>query len=450
MAKARGIYRCQACGGTTPQWLGRCPACGEWNSLEQETLAPVSTKPRRDGSQPVAFPEIASGDFARFTSGIAELDRVLGGGVVAGSLVLVGGDPGIGKSTLMLQMSSRLAESGRRVLYVSGEESAAQLKLRGERLGVASANLLVQAEVLLENVRQALESVRPELIVIDSIQAVYSEANQAPPGTVSQVRDAAQAMMEIAKIQNIPVFVVGHVTKDGYIAGPKVLEHMVDTVLYFEGQDSGAYRLLRAVKNRFGALGEIGVFEMQESGLNEVGDPSGLFIHGRGGEQAGTAVMAAIEGSRPLLVEIQSLVTRTTFSQPRRITTGFDQTRLAVMLAVMEKRAGVFLSSSDVVLSLVGGLRINEPAADLAIVMALASSALDRPLPSGTVCIGEVGLNGEIRPVGQMLLRLKEASRLGFERALVPQSCLAALGSVPGIKLVALQHVGEALQILKD
>jgi DNA repair protein RadA/Sms len=444
MAKAHGIYRCQACGGTSQQWLGRCPACGEWNSLEQEVESKASPQPQRAISAPLAFPAITTGDFTRFSSGIAELDRVLGGGIVAGSLVLVGGDPGIGKSTLMLQMSSKLAEGGSRVLYVSGEESAAQLKLRGERLKVSSANLLVQAEVLLENIREGLAMVKPELIVIDSIQAVYTEANQAPPGTVSQVRQAAQVMMEIAKGQNIPVFVVGHVTKDGYIAGPKVLEHMVDTVLYFEGQDSGAYRLLRAVKNRFGSTDEIGVFEMRDCGMAEIPDPSALFLSGA--NAPGCAVTCTMEGTRPMLAEVQSLISASPFSNPRRMAAGLDLNRLILLLAVLEKKAFLSLSDKDVYINVVGGLRLEERAGDLAAAMCVASSLLEAPLPPNTACIGEVSLTGEIRPVSRMDKRVGECARLGYTSVIAAKS--AKPQKIPGVKFIGVSTLGEAVRLI--
>ncbi len=447
MAKAKTVYRCSACGATCFQWMGRCPQCSEWNSLSEEQVA--SVKPRSGPLpvtvEPTPFAQIDICDIKRLKTGIGELDRVLGGGIVDGSLVLVGGDPGVGKSTLMLQMARCLAEGGSRVLYVSGEESARQIRMRGERLGVASADILIYPEVVLENIHSQTVEMRPDLVIVDSIQSVYSLEVDGTPGSVSQVRHAAGILMEIAKRLNIPVFVIGHVTKDGWIAGPRMLEHMVDTVIYFEGRDSGAFRVLRAVKNRFGPAGEIGVFEMAETGLAEVSDPSGMFIHGLGGEYSGSIVMPAVEGSRALLVEVQALVNKSGFSQPRRIAMGVDLSRLAVLLAVMEKRAGVFLSGSDVVLNLAGGMRVNEPAADLAVVLAVASGALDRPVGRGTVCFGEVGLNGEIRPVAQISQRIREAERMGFKRVILPE----ANGDSPissAMEIVAVKRLKEAVE----
>jgi DNA repair protein RadA/Sms len=452
MAKPKKIFRCNVCGNTSEKWQGKCANCGEWNTLEEEVAveapkATVHAAQAREGVA-MAFDDIAGQDVSRRSTSIEELDRVLGGGVVDGSFVLVGGDPGIGKSTIMLQMAHNLAASGMKVLYVSGEESAVQLKLRGERLGVKGRHILVLAEVMLERIQEQIKAIVPDLIVIDSIQSVFSGHVDAPPGSVSQIRYGAGMLMGLAKSAGIPVFIIGHVTKDGWIAGPKMLEHMVDTVLYFEGDSSGAFRVLRAVKNRFGPSGEIGIFEMKGTGLAEVRDPSGIFM-GLGGKLPGSAVMATIEGSRIFLVEVQSLVSRTTFSMPRRTSIGMDQNRLTVLLAVMEKRTGMFLSGSDVVLNVAGGMKVIEPAMDLAAAMAVASSAVDKPLPPGLVCIGEIGLNGELRSVNQMETRIREAIRLGFTQALIPKGNAEALKDITGITLTPVEHLSEALTLIK-
>ncbi len=450
MARPKRVYRCSSCDYVSPQWMGKCPGCSQWNTLVEDIIVPElrsGTKSARQ-SKPVPFTEIASADVARRRCGIDELDRVLGGGIVDGSLVLIGGDPGIGKSTIMLQMAHNLAVKGMKILYISGEESAVQLKLRGERLCAVSENILIYSEILIEDVKEQIGVIMPDLVIIDSIQSVFSSHNDAPPGSVSQIRECAGMLMEIAKGMNTIVFVVGHVTKDGWIAGPKMLEHMVDTVLYFEGDNSGAFRILRAVKNRFGTTGEIGVFEMKSTGLHEVKDPSALFIHGLGGDVSGSAVMATIEGSRAFVVEVQSLVSKTSYSMPKRISIGSDPSRMSVLLAVMEKRAGTYLSASDVVVNIAGGIRVNEPAVDLAVVMAIASSALDRPMPKGIVCIGEVGLNGELRPVNHMESRIREAIRMGFTRAVIPQANCDTMRNIKGIEITGLPHVRSALAIL--
>jgi len=427
--------------------MGKCPVCGEWNTLAED-IAPVrksGPRERARASEPTPLSSITSSPFMRRKCGIEELDRVLGGGVVEGSLVLIGGDPGIGKSTIMLQMASNLALTGMTILYVSGEESAVQLRMRSERLGIHSERILVYSEVVLEEIREEIAASKPDVVILDSIQSVYSSQIEAPPGSVSQIRECAGALMEISKGLNTVVFVVGHVTKEGWIAGPKMLEHMVDTVLYFEGDSSGAYRILRAVKNRFGTSGEIGVFEMKGNGLQEVHDPSSIFIHGLGGEISGSAVMATIEGSRAFVVEVQALVSKTSYSMPRRISIGSDQSRLSVLLAVLEKRSGVFLSNSDIVVNIAGGMKVSEPAVDLAVVMAVLSSAMDKPLRKGTVCIGEIGLGGELRPVNHMESRLREALRMGFTTALIPAANLESVSTLRGMKLIPVSHVREAL-----
>ena len=450
MARHKKVYRCSSCGSTLPQWMGKCPQCSQWNTLVEDIVEEETSLRTRDARQtrPMVLSEITPLETFRRGCAIAELDRVLGGGVVQGSLVLIGGDPGIGKSTLMLQMAGHLASAGMKVLYVSGEESAFQLKMRADRLNLDSSGILVYPEVMLEKIRDAIDEFSPELVILDSIQSVFSSQIDAPPGSVSQIRHSAGILMEIAKGKGVTVFVVGHVTKDGWIAGPKMLEHMVDTVLYFEGDDSGVFRIVRAVKNRFGTSGEIGVFEMKSDGLQEVKDPSSIFIHGLGGDVAGSAVMATFEGSRAFVVEVQALVSKTSFSMPRRIAMGSDVSRLAVLLAVMEKRAGVYLSQSDIVVNIAGGFKVTEPAVDLAIVMAISSSALDRPVSKGTVCIGEIGLGGELRPVNHMESRIREALKLGFSRAVIPASNHESVPRVTGMEIVPLSHVRSALEIL--
>ena len=452
MAKPKKIFRCSSCGFTHPQFMGRCTQCGLWNTLEEDFIEEEKNISLRRPCQarPINLKDIASHETFRKACGIGELDRVLGGGVVDGSFVLIGGDPGIGKSTLMLQMAHRLASSGMRVLYVSGEESAPQLKIRAHRLGIDSDRIMVYPEVVLERIRDEIEGMNSDIVIIDSIQSIFSSSIEAPPGGVSQIRHCAGILMEIAKGKGVTVFIVGHVTKDGWIAGPKMLEHMVDTVLTFEGDDTGAYRIVRTVKNRFGTSGEIGVFEMKASGLSEVKDPSSIFIHGLGGEVPGSAVMATIEGSRAFVVEVQALVSRTTFSMPRRIAMGSDQSRLAVLLAVLEKRAGIFLAQSDIVVNIAGGFKVTEPAVDLALVMAVASSAFDKPVPKGTVFIGEIGLSGELRPVNHMESRIREAMKMGFTQAVIPDANRDTLSEQGAMKIIAAGNVKAALKIISS
>ena len=450
MAKPKKVFRCSSCGFTHPQWMGRCTQCGLWNTLEEDFIEEEKIVSARMSNQtrPVALHEITAKDSSRRKCGITELDRVLGGGVVEGSFVLIGGDPGIGKSTLMLQMADKLGSLRMNVLYVSGEESAPQLKIRAQRLGTATESIMVYPEVVIERIRDEIEALKSEVVIIDSIQSIFSGSIDAPPGSVSQIRHCAGMLMEIAKGKGVTVFIVGHVTKDGWIAGPKMLEHMVDTVLSFEGDNTGAYRIVRTVKNRFGTSGEIGVFEMKADGLSEVKDPSAIFIHGLGGEVPGSAVMATCEGSRAFVVEVQALVSRTTFSMPRRIAMGSDLSRLTVLLAVLEKRAGIFLAQSDIVVNIAGGFKVTEPAVDLALVMAVASSAFDKPVPKGTVFIGEIGLSGELRPVSHMESRIREARKMGFTQAIIPEANRDTLSQHKGIDLIARDHVKTALTIL--
>ncbi len=450
MARPKRLFRCSACGATHPQWMGRCSQCGDWNTLEEDVFeVEKAAGPRGSSHQkPLRLKDIESHETFTKPCGIGELDRVLGGGVVGGSFVLLGGDPGIGKSTLMLQMAHRLASSGVKVLYVSGEESAPQLKMRAHRLCVDSDGIMVYPEVVLERIRDETEGISSDLVIIDSIQSIFSSSLEAPPGSVSQIRHCAGILMEMAKGKGVTVFIVGHVTKDGWIAGPKMLEHMVDTVLTFEGDDTGAYRIVRTVKNRFGTSGEIGVFEMKATGLAEVKDPSSIFIHGLGGEVPGSAVMATIEGSRAFVVEVQALVSKTTFSMPRRIAMGSDPSRLAVLLAVLEKRAGIFLAASDIVVNIAGGFKVTEPAVDLALVMAVASSAFDRPVPKGTVFIGEIGLSGELRPVNHMEARIREAMKMGFTQAVIPEANRDSVSNRKSMRLIPAEHVKAALKVL--
>lgn len=446
MTKARLQYVCQACGYASPKWLGRCPACEAWNSLVEETAGDVSSPPPAPPAVPVAMTEVVSTSQPRMATGSAELDRVLGGGLVPGSLVLIGGDPGIGKTTLLTQACRNLAEAGHLVLYVSGEESAAQVKLRADRLGVATPNLLLLAEANLEAILGACKQEHPQVVVVDSIQTVVKPGLSSAPGSVGQVRECTADLMRMAKDQTICVLIVGHVTKEGQLAGPRVLEHIVDTVLYFEGDRHHAYRIIRATKNRFGSTNEIGVFEMRETGLRDVLNPSAAFLSERAAEAPGSAVVCAMEGTRPLLVEVQALVTPTVFGMPRRTVAGVDYNRTVVLLAVLEKRAGTALASHDVYVSVAGGVNVDEPAIDLGVAAAVASSLRGRPVDPTAVAIGEIGLGGELRMVPQLEKRALEAARLGFRRCIVPAQ--AAELQVAGIELIPVSQVASALQHL--
>ena len=455
MAKSKVAYVCNECGAEFSRWQGQCSECKAWNTITEIRLGP-SAITRKSGersgyagelsSKVQTLSEVSLAELPRISSGYKELDRVLGGGLVPGSLVLIGGDPGIGKSTLLLQAMHHLAEHGA-VLYVSGEESAAQTRLRGERLGVSGRQLLVLAENALEEIVAQVEKLKPRAVVVDSIQTVWTQALESAPGSVSQVRESAGRLMLLAKGSGIPIFIVGHVTKDGAIAGPRVLEHMVDTVLYFEGDRGHPYRILRAVKNRFGSTNEIGVFEMKSGGLAEVANPSELFLSERPLDAPGSVVTASLEGSRTLLVEIQALVTPSAYGTPRRTTIGVDSNRLALLVAVLEKKAGLHLGGQDIFLNVAGGARLSEPAADLAMLLAVASSHLDRPVAADTVVFGEVGLAGEVRAVNQPEPRLGEASKLGFQQAVLPAGNLKRLGDA-GLKLQGVSNVQEALDAL--
>jgi len=454
--KPTSIYRCQACGFQTGKWYGRCPDCGEFNTMTEERTAPTGglrgPGSRRGGAaiattRPLRLAEVAPGGAARVQTGIAELDRVLGGGVVAGSLVLIGGDPGIGKSTLLLQASRALAHTAGPVLYVSGEESAAQVKLRADRLGLGASDLFILSETALEAVEAQTAAIAPAVLVVDSIQTVYLADLESAPGSVSQVRECGGRLMTLAKTRGIAVFLAGHVTKEGALAGPRVLEHLVDTVLYFEGERHATYRVLRAVKNRFGSTNEIGVFEMTDRGLAEVANPSAVFLAERPRGAPGSVIVAALEGTRPLLLELQALVTPTHFGTPRRTVLGADYNRVCLLLAILEKRAGFPLQNQDVFVNVAGGARCQEPAADLGIAVASASSYTERALAPDVVLLGEVGLTGEVRAIGGLEPRLREAAALGFASAIVPRSSLVGGARYP-LTVTGVGTLEEAIGLL--
>jgi DNA repair protein RadA/Sms len=452
MKSPKSIYACQECGSQSQKWLGRCPDCAAWNSFVEEAALP--TPERRGaaaalgGGAAMLYSDVDAVVAQRMSTGIGEFDRVLGGGIVPGSLVLLGGEPGIGKSTLLLQAAANFAVRVGPVLYCSGEESEHQIKLRGERLGIGSAPLYLLAETCVERVLEETHRLKPALLIVDSIQTVFSLKMPSAPGSVGQVRQAATDFLFTAKGRNLPVVLVGHVTKDGSLAGPKVLEHVVDTVLYFEGERHHAHRIVRAVKNRFGAASELGVFEMTGTGLRAVPNPSQLFLAERPKNVPGSSVMCSMEGSRPILVEVQALVSASTFGNARRTASGLDQNRLSLLLAVLDKRAGLNLATDDVFVNVAGGMTVNEPAADLAIVAAVASSLRNRPIHADAVVFGEVGLAGEVRATTQAPLRVREAAQLGFTRCIVPDGNLAPGDSPKGIEIVPVRTVGEALEAL--
>jgi DNA repair protein RadA/Sms len=442
MARTKTHYQCQACGYISPRWLGKCPDCGQWNSLVEEKAGDRGA--RAPGlARPIPLDMVQKEAGRRTSTGIGELDRVLGGGVVPGSVVLIGGDPGIGKSTLLLQAIANLTGN---VLYVSGEESPEQIKLRAERLAVHSGSIVLLPENALGNAMEVAGGMNPAALVIDSIQTMYSEDFDSAPGSVGQVRECATKLMFYAKKSGVPVFLIGHVTKEGAIAGPRVLEHIVDTVLYFEGDRGHSYRILRAVKNRFGSTNEIGVFEMTDGGLKEIANPSELFLSERPSGVPGSVVVSSIEGTRPLLVEIQALVSPTTFGVPRRTSIGIDFQRVNLLIAVLEKLAGLHLGGMDVFTNVVGGLKLAEPAVDLAVVLAITSSLREKPAGHEMLCFGEVGLSGEIRAVNQAEMRLREASKIGFRRAIISRTNASRLKDSLGMDILGVSNVAEAIE----
>jgi DNA repair protein RadA/Sms len=458
MAKSKApklVFVCQQCGAQQPRWMGKCPDCGEWNSLvEEKTLSAQPESSPRGGlfrmreATPLDYQDIESQDDARQSSGLDEFDRVLGGGIVPGSLVLIGGDPGIGKSTLLLEVADKLSNICGRVLYISGEESERQIKLRGERLGINPTGLYLLAETCLERIFQEIDRLDPQAVVVDSVQTVFSIKLESAPGSVSQVREVAGQFLMLAKNRTVPVFLIGHVTKDGAIAGPKTLEHIVDTVLYFEGERHHNHRIIRAVKNRFGAANEVGVFEMTSRGLVPVLNPSGLFLNERPVGVSGSVVTACIEGTRPMLVELQALVTSTKYGTARRMTQGVDANRVSLLMAMLEKRIGMHVLGDDVFVNVAGGMTIDEPAADLGIVAAIASSFRNVPVDERAAVFGEVGLAGEVRATSQASVRVREAYAMGFRRCVMPHGNLAGLDYDDGIEVVGVRNVADAIEAL--
>lgn len=455
MTKKKTKFCCQSCGYESPKWLGRCPGCGGWNTFVEEVEVVSKSRGLFQHSEAIhqkAVPiiSIETREEQRIHTDMVELNRVLGGGIVPGSLVLIGGDPGIGKSTLLMQLSADLSNKGYRVLYISGEESLKQTGLRAARIGVQSKELLIYAETDLELIRHTIEEVQPKFIIVDSIQTIYHPGVESAPGSVSQVRECTSELMRIAKTKGIATFLVGHVTKEGQIAGPRILEHMVDTVLYFEGERHHTHRILRSHKNRFGSTNEIAIFEMAHSGLKEVLNPSELFLEERSQGAAGSTVVASMEGTRPILVEIQSLVTPTSFNYPKRMATGVDQNRVQLLMAVLEKRAGLLLQAQDAYVKVAGGVKLDEPAIDLAILISIVSSYKNRPVPVTDVFVGEVGLTGEVRRVSRIEQRVYEAARLGFQRIFIPSSNLGGWEYPEEIEVVGVPTINEALQVCFD
>ncbi len=450
MAKAKTAFFCRNCGYESAKWMGQCPACREWNTfVEEPKIAGKNSSygaVRQTAAQPRTLSEIEISSEVRMPTGMAEFDRVLGGGIVQGSMVLLGGDPGIGKSTLLLQMCRNLAADGRKVLYVSGEESPQQIRMRAQRMGTFSENLQILCETGLSDIREAITGVCPQIVIIDSIQTMVHEEVSSAPGSVSQVRESTGVLMQIAKGMNISIFVVGHVTKEGVVAGPRVLEHMVDTVLYFEGDRYASYRVLRSAKNRFGSTNEIGVFEMCREGLTEVPNPSEYMLAGRPENASGSIVACTMEGTRPVLLEVQALICRSNLAFPRRTAAGTDLNRVNLLMAVLEKRAGLQLSSCDAYVNIAGGIRMNEPALDLGIVLAIASSLKDVPISEKRIAFGEVGLSGEVRSVPMSHQRVQEAKRLGFTSVLLPEVCRKQLPPMEGMELIGVKNVRDALK----
>jgi len=451
MAKVKTVFFCTNCGNEFPKWQGKCPACGQWNTIQEYIEKPsapgiVTSASGKAAKTAQRLNEVTTDNETRFSTGICELDRVLGGGAVAGSLVLVGGAPGIGKSTLLLQICNSLC-SERKVLYVSGEESEKQIKLRAQRIGVTPDDLFILSETNLTSIIETTQQLAPDILIVDSIQTLYHDANESTPGSVSQVKDCTMSLMHLSKSTGTTVFVVGHINKDGAIAGPKVLEHMVDCVLYCEGASNTPYRLLRAAKNRFGSTNEVGVFEMNDTGLTEVPNPSQMLLEGRPDGAPGTCVTCVMEGTRPMLAEVQALVTKTTFNVPRRTSDGFDFNRAALLLAVAEKRAGLKLAIFDAYINVIGGLHLDEPGADLSVVLAIASSYRDQPIDKELVAIGEIGLTGEIRSVTHMNQRLAEVARLGFKKCVIPKKSSEKLEVPSGLTVYKVQNIREAIEI---
>ncbi len=452
MAKSRTLYYCRECGYESPKWMGQCPGCKEWNTFSEEPVVKKTVSLGRNKAathiqEPKSLSEVKTDEDERMPTGIREFDRVLGGGMVVGSLVLVGGDPGIGKSTLLLQMCRDMSAKQHKILYVSGEESLRQIKMRAERLGVFSDSLRLLSETNLESIENAIEAMKPGIVVIDSIQTMYREDIAASPGSVSQVRETTGTLLRIAKGMGITVFIVGHVTKEGVVAGPRVLEHMVDTVLYFEGENNAAYRILRSVKNRFGSTNEIGVFEMRGDGLREVPNPSEFMLQGKPEGEPGSVVAASLEGTRPILIEVQALICQTNFNMPRRTAAGTDYNRVNLLMAVLEKRAGIMLAGCDAYINVAGGMRVNEPALDLGIVLAILSSYRNRPVDSGTIVFGEVGLTGEVRAVNMAESRVAEAARMGYTACILPESSRENIRN-PKLRLIGVRNVRELLRLL--
>ncbi len=450
MAKGKkSIFFCQNCGHEENKWLGQCPMCKEWNTFVEEAVSVTKSSSVKLGKEAeiVALKDIETNREDRISTRIKELDRVLGGGIVPGSLVLVGGDPGIGKSTLLLQVCQKLSEDKRDVLYISGEESLRQIKLRANRMGEFKEQLYLLCETNLEVIRNVIEKRKPDMVVIDSIQTMYSEEVASAPGSVSQVRESTNVFMQLAKGLSISIFIVGHVTKEGTVAGPRVLEHMVDTVLYFEGDRHASYRILRGVKNRFGSTNEIGVFEMRQNGLVEVENPSEFMLNGKPEHASGSVVACSMEGTRPILIEIQALVCNSNFGMPRRTAAGTDYNRVNLLMAVLEKRLNLPLSNYDAYVNIAGGVKMSEPAIDLGIVMALVSSYKNKPIDEKTIVFGEVGLSGEVRAVSMPEQRVTEAKKLGFETCIIPEVCVAMVKNMKGIKVIGVKSVGDAMQV---
>ncbi len=457
MAKAKtSIFFCQQCGYESAKWMGQCPGCKEWNTFVEELVDKKSisssgkVKADKTEAKPVPISQISLSAENRISSGFPEFDRVLGGGIVQGSLVLIGGDPGIGKSTLLLQLCRNLSQKKYPILYVSGEESLVQIKMRAERIGEFSDSLELLSETNLDTIQNVIANRKPQLVIIDSIQTMQNENVASAPGSVSQVRESTSVLLQIAKGMNVTIFIIGHVTREGTVAGPRVLEHMVDTVLYFEGDHNQSYRILRGVKNRFGSTNEIGVFEMRNEGLVEVENPSEYMLNGKPKDASGSIVACSMEGTRPVLLEIQALVCHSFFNNPRRTANGTDYNRVNLLMAVLEKRLGLQLSDCDAYINIAGGIRINEPAIDLGIVLAIISSKVDLVIPEKTICFGEVGLSGEVRAVNMAEQRVQEAKRLGFDTCILPKVCLDGVKRMEGIKLIGVSNVKEAMDAVKS